>query len=93
MFSVLESKSGSYQIEVEEADKPKIHLCVLLGFLNLTGCDQRARDFSKVAGDCMGDMHLREVLVFLDNLTLEEHEAPLMRFLGRLEEFGLKLSP
>ena len=46
----------------------------------------------------MGDMHLREVLVFLDDLivfskTLEEHEARLMKVLGRLGEFGLKLSP
>lgn len=46
----------------------------------------------------MGDMHLKEVLVFLDDLiifskTLEEHEARLMKVVGRLKEFGRKLSP
>lgn len=37
----------------------------------------------------MGDMHLQEVLVFLDDLivfskTLEEHESRLMKVLGRV---------
>lgn len=45
----------------------------------------------------MGDMHLKEVLVFLDDLiifskTLEEHEERLMKVLSRVKEFGLKLS-
>lgn len=47
---------------------------------------------------CMGALHLREVLVFLDDLivfssTLEEHEQRLLRVLNRLREYGLKLSP
>lgn len=46
----------------------------------------------------MGDINLREVLVFLDNLTvfsktLEEHEVRLTNILNRLRENGLKLSP
>ena len=46
----------------------------------------------------MGDMHLKDALVFLDDMivfsrTLEEHEERLMRVLTRLKEFGLKLSP
>ena len=46
---------------------------------------------------CMGDMNLKEVLVFIDDIivfspTLEEHEASLMKVLNRLKEFGLKLS-
>lgn len=45
----------------------------------------------------MGEMNLKEVLVFIDDLiifapTLEEHEARLMKVLNRLKEFGLKLS-
>ena len=54
--------------------------------------------FQKLMEKCIGDMHLQEVLVLLDDLivfskTLEEHEARLMKVLGRLKEFGLKLSP
>lgn len=46
----------------------------------------------------MGELHLNEVLVFLDDLiiysnTLVEHEIRLMRVLTRLKEYGLKLSP
>lgn len=46
----------------------------------------------------MGEMNLKEVLVFLDDIivfskTLEEHEVRLMKVLARLREFGLKLSP
>ncbi len=45
----------------------------------------------------MGGIDLKEVLVFLDNLivysdSLEEHESLLISVLGRLREYGLKLS-
>lgn len=47
---------------------------------------------------CIRDLHLNEVLVFLDDLivfseSIEEHEARLMRVLQRLRDYGLKLSP
>lgn len=47
---------------------------------------------------CMGDMNLKEVIVFLDDIivfsqTLEEHETRLMKVLNSLKEYGLKLSP
>lgn len=46
----------------------------------------------------MGELNLKEVLVFLDDLiifsnTLEEHEIRLMRILTGLKEYGLKQSP
>lgn len=45
----------------------------------------------------MGDLHLKEVLFFLDDLIvfssiLEEHEEWLLRVLKCLGEYGLKLS-
>ncbi|KAL6476237.1 hypothetical protein MHYP_G00147360 [Metynnis hypsauchen] len=45
----------------------------------------------------MGDINLKEVLVFLDDLivfsdTIEEHEKRLLRVLSRLKVYGLKLS-
>ena len=46
---------------------------------------------------CMGDINLKEVLVFLDDLiifseTQEEHETRLLNVMNRLKEYGLKLS-
>lgn len=46
----------------------------------------------------MGDLNLKEVLVFIDDLiifsdTVEEHERRLLHVLNRLKEYGLKLSP
>lgn len=54
--------------------------------------------FQRLMERCVGDMNLKEVLVFLDDLiifssNLEEHEQRLMRVLHRLRENGLKLSP
>lgn len=45
----------------------------------------------------MGDINLKEVLVFLDDLivfseTFKEHKARLLHVLNRLKEYGLKLS-
>lgn len=45
----------------------------------------------------VGDMHLLQVIVYLDDLivfghTLEEHEERLFKVLDCLEEFGLKAS-
>lgn len=53
--------------------------------------------FQRLMEKCVGDMNLKEVLVFLDDLiifskTLEEHESRLMRVLTCLKEYGLKLS-
>lgn len=46
----------------------------------------------------MGEMNLKEVLVFIDDLiifsaSLEEHEQRLKRVLEQLREYGLKLAP
>ncbi len=54
--------------------------------------------FQRLMEKCMGDLHLTEVLVFLDDLivfsrTPEEHEERLLKVLTRLREYGLKLSP
>lgn len=53
--------------------------------------------FQRLMERCMGDINLKEVLVFLDDLivfsdSLEEHEKRLQHVLLRLRENGLKLS-
>ena len=101
-FSVLDLKSGYYQIEMMEEDKPKTAFVTPLGFWEFNrmpqGVTNAPSTFQRLMEKCMGDLHLKEVLVFLDDLiifsdTLEEHERRLMRVLHRLRDYGLKLSP
>lgn len=101
-FTVLDLKSGYYQIEVEEADKPKTAFVCPLGFWEFNrmpqGVTNAPSTFQRLMERCMGDINLKEVLVFLDDLivfsqTIEEHERRLLQVLTRLKEYGLKLSP
>lgn len=101
-FSVLDLKSGYYQIQMCEEDKAKTAFVTPLGFWEFNqmpqGVTNAPSTFQRLMERCMGDLHLKEVLVFLDDLiiysdTLEEHERRLLRVLNRLREYGLKLSP
>ncbi|KAI4875687.1 hypothetical protein NFI96_005150 [Prochilodus magdalenae] len=72
-FSIMDLKSGYYQVDMDEDDK-----CVT----------NAPSTFQRVMEKCMGGMNLREVLVFLDDVivfseTLEEHEDRLLRALQR----------
>ncbi|KAG1959418.1 hypothetical protein F2P79_007150 [Pimephales promelas] len=87
---------------MHEADKPKTAFVTPLGFWEFNrmpqGVTNAPSTFQRLMERCMGDLHLREVLVFLDDLiifssSLEEHERRLIRVLDRLREYGLKLSP
>lgn len=100
-FSVLDLKSGYYQIEMEEEDKPKTAFVCPLGFWEFQrmpqGITNAPSTFQRLMEKCMGDMNLKEAIVFLDDIiifseTLEEHERRLLRVLDRLREYGLKLS-
>ncbi|KAK7938973.1 hypothetical protein WMY93_002299 [Mugilogobius chulae] len=100
-FSVLDLKSGYYQIEMSEADKEKTAFVTPLGFWEFNrmpqGVTNAPSTFQRLMEKCMADLNLKQVLVFLDDLivfssTLEEHEERLLRVLNRLREFGLKLS-
>ena len=101
-FSVMDLKSGYYQVEVDEEDKYKTAFVTPMGFWEFNrlpqGVTNAPSTFQRVMEKCMGSLNLKEVLVFLDDLivfadTLEEHERRLMQVLHRLKEFGLKLSP
>lgn len=99
-FPILNLKSGYYQIEVEETDKPKTAFVCPFRFWEFNhvpqGVTNAPSTFQRLMEKCMGDMHLKDVLVFLDVIifskTLEEHEARLMKVLTCLKEFELKLS-
>ncbi|KAG1933963.1 interleukin-1 receptor accessory protein-like 1-A [Pimephales promelas] len=101
-FSVMDLKSGFYQVEMAEEDKPKTAFVTPMGFWEFNrmpqGVTNAPSTFQRVMEKCMGSLNQKEVLVFLDDLivfseTLEQHEERLMRVLSRLKEFGLKLSP
>lgn len=101
-FSVLDLKSGYYQIEMHEEDQAKTAFVTPLGFWEFNrmpqGVTNAPSTFQRLMEKCMGSLHLKEVLVFIDDLiifsdTLEEHERRLLRVLDKLKEYGLKLSP
>lgn len=101
-FSVLNLKSSYYQIEMDEADKAKTAFVTPMGFWEFNrmpqGVTNAPSTLQRLMKKSMGDLHLKEVLVFLDDLivfsdTLDEHEQRLLRVLHRLKEYGLKLSP
>ncbi|XP_073687797.1 uncharacterized protein [Garra rufa] len=101
-FSVLDLKSGYYQIEMEETDKHKTAFVCPQGFWEFNrmpqGITNAPSSFQRLMERCMGDLNRKKVLVFIDDLivfseTLEEHEHRLVQVLTRLKEYGLKLSP
>lgn len=98
----MDLKSGYYQVEMAEEDKHKTAFTCPLGFYEFNrmpqGVTNAPSTFQRLMEKCVGDLHLSEVLVFLDDVivfsrTLEEHEERLMKVLHRLKTYGLKLSP
>ena len=101
-FSVMDLKSGYYQVEMEPCDREKTAFVCPLGFYEYTrmpqGVTNAPATFQRLMERCVGSMNLQEVLAFLDDLivfsqTLEEHETRLGQVFDRLRNFGLKLSP
>ncbi|CAM5121346.1 unnamed protein product, partial [Natator depressus] len=100
-FSVLDLRSGYYQIPLGEEDKEKTAFICPLGFYQFErmpqGISGAPATFQRLMERVVGDMNLLQVLVYLDDLivfgrTLEEHEERLLKVLDRLEDYGLKLS-
>ncbi len=100
-FSVLDLRSGYYQISMADEDKEKTAFICPLGFYEFErmpqGVSGAPATFQRLMERAVGDMHLLEVIVYLDDIivfgsTLEEHEQRLLKVLDRLEEYGLKIS-
>lgn len=100
-FSVLDLRSGYYQIAMSETDKEKTAFICPLGFYQFErmpqGITGAPATFQRLMEKAVGDMNLLQVLVYLDDVivfgkSLEEHEERLLKVLDRLEEVGLKLS-
>ncbi|XP_035809415.2 uncharacterized protein LOC118471094 [Amphiprion ocellaris] len=100
-FTVLDLRSGYYQIPMKEQDKEKTAFICPLGFYQFErmpqGITGAPATFQRLMEKAVGDMNLLQVLVYLDDLivfgrTLEEHEERLLKVLDRLREVGLKIS-
>lgn len=101
-FTVLDLKSGYYQLEVEPCDRPKTAFTTPFGTWQFRrmpqGLTNSPATFQRTMEKVMEGINLQEVVAFLDDLiifsnSLEEHEERVMKVLKRIAEFGLKLSP
>ena len=100
-FTKLDLRSGYWQVEIEEEDKPKTAFQVgTLGFYEFHrmpfGLCNAPATFQRLMEMCMGDMNLRDCLVYLDDIiifssTFEEHIDRLTAVFSRLQEHNLKL--
>ena len=102
-YSVLDMKSGYYQVEIEETHKERTAFTVgPLGFFEYNrmpfGLSNAPATYQRLMEDCLGDLHLNICLVYIDDLivfskSFEEHIRRLELVLHRLGECGLKLAP
>ena len=100
-FSSLDLKSGYWQIPIAERDREKTSFTVgPLGFYECRrmpfGCSNAPSTFQRLMEHCMGDLNLRQCLIYLDDIivfskTFQEHLQRLESVFSRLKEYGLKL--
>ena len=100
-FTKLDLRSGYWQVEIEEEDKVKTTFQVqTLGFYEFHrmsfGLCNAPATFQRLMEMCMGEMNLKECLVYLDDViifsaTFEEHQERLQAIFSRLQEHNLKL--
>ena len=102
-FSKLDLRSGYWQVEMEESDKEKTAFSV--GNLGFYECERMSfglcnapATFQRLMEKCMGELHLQECLVFIDDIlifsrTFEEHLQRLEAVFERLAQHNLKLKP
>ena len=100
-FSKLDLRSGYWQVGVKESDKMKTAFSVgPLGFFECNrmafGLGNAPAYFQRLMKRCMGKPHLRECLIYLDDIiifskTFDEHLVRLANVFRQLELHGLKL--
>ena len=103
LYSRLDLRSGYYQVPMAETHKERTAFTAgPLGFWEWNsmpmGTTNASATFQRLMQRCVGDMHLNQCVVFLDDIliysaTLEEHLTRLEAVFRRLKECGLKLKP
>lgn len=100
-FSKLDLRSGYWQVPLRESDKANTAFTV--GSLGFYECNRMAfgltnapATFQRLIERCMGELHLKECLIYLDDViifseTVEQHFERLSAVFERLEQFNLKL--
>ena len=100
-FSKLDLCSGYWQVEMKEEDKEKTAFTV--GNLGFYKCNRMAfgltnapATFQRLMERCMGELNLKECLIFLDDILIfsesfDEHLSRLNAVFSRLHKHGLKL--
>jgi hypothetical protein len=102
-FSVIDMKSGYFQVELEESHKERTAFTVgPLGFFEYNrmpfGLSNAPATYQRLMERCLDGLHLDICLVYLDDViifskTHEEHCERLKLVLQRLQECRLKLAP
>ena len=102
-FSKLDLKSGYWQVELAEEDKEKTAFQVGgLGFFECNrmpfGLCNAPATFQRLMERCMGDMNLRDCLIYLDDIIIfsrdiDSHLERLDAVFSRLASFNLKINP
>lgn len=102
-FSKLDLKSGYWQVEMDAVDKEKTAFQVCgLGFYQCRrmpfGLTNAPATFQRLMERSMGDLNLRECLIYLDDIIIfstdiDTHIERLDSVFQRLGENNLKISP
>ena len=100
-FTKLDLRSGYWQVELREEDKQKTAFQVgTMGFYEFNrmpfGLCNAPATFQRLMERCMGEMNLRDCLIYLDDViifstTFEEHLERLGAVFARLKEHNLML--
>lgn len=102
-FSVLDLKSGYYQVEVAEEHKERTAFTVgPLGFFEQNrlpfGLRNAPATFQRLMERCLGDLSQEICSIYIDDVVVfsssfEEHLSRLGQVFDRLDQYGLKLNP
>lgn len=102
-FSKLDLRSGYYQIPMAKEHRERTAFSAgPLGFYEWNsmpmGTVNATATFQRLMTRCLGDLHLRQCVVFLDDIlvysaTFEEHLTRLNNVFQHLKDCGLKLKP
>ena len=102
-FTSLDLKLGYWQVELDEESKTLTAFTV--GPLGFYQCEcmpfshtNAPATFQRLMESCLGDMHLKWVIIYLDDIiifskTPKEHIGRLRGVFQKLHEAGLKLKP